>query len=60
MYNGKELQRYTTSLEKGVQATINAPSVPGYTADPSSKTVKPGDTEAENTVTSTIPRTMAM
>lgn len=51
MYNGKELQSYTTSLEKGVQATINAPSVPGYTADPSSKTVKPGDTEAENTVT---------
>ena len=51
MYNGQPLQSYTTSLEKGVPATINAPSVPGYTADPSSKTVKPGDTEAENTVT---------
>ena len=51
MYNGQPLQSYTTSLEKGVPATINAPSVPGYTAGPSSKTVKPGDTEAENTVT---------
>ena len=51
MYNDTELQSYTTSLEKGITATINAPSVPGYTADPSSKTVKPGDTEAENTVT---------
>lgn len=51
MYNSTELQSYTTSLEKGITATINAPSVPGYTADPSIKTVKPGDTEAENTVT---------
>lgn len=51
MYNDTELQSYTTSLEKGITATINAPSVPGYTAAPSSKTVKPGDTEAENTVT---------
>lgn len=50
MYKGTELQSYTTSLEKGVSATINAPSVPGYTADASSKTVKPGDTEAANTV----------
>lgn len=53
MYNGTELQSYTTSLEKGVQATINAPSVPGYTADPSIKTVKPGDDPTANTVTFT-------
>lgn len=53
MYNRKELQSYTTSLEKGVQATINAPSVPGYTADAPSKTVKPGDAPAANTVTFT-------
>ena len=51
MYNGQPLQSYTTSLEKGIEATINAPSVPGYTADKASKPVKPGDTEAENTVT---------
>lgn len=50
MYNGKELHSYTTPLEKGIEATINAPSVPGYTADKASKPVKPGDTEAENTV----------
>lgn len=50
MYNGQPLQSYTTSLEKGVQATINAPSVPGYTADPSIKTVKPGDDPTANTV----------
>lgn len=53
MYNGTELQSYTTSLEKGITATINAPSVPGYTADPSSKTVKPGDAPTANTVTFT-------
>lgn len=53
MYNGTELQSYTTSLEKGITATINAPSVPGYTADPSIKTVKPGDDPAANTVTFT-------
>ena len=53
MYNKKELQSYTTSLEKGVQATINAPSVTGYTADAPSKTVKPGDAPAANTVTFT-------
>lgn len=53
MYNGTELQSYTTSLEKGVQATINAPSVAGYTADKASKPVTPGDTEAANTVTFT-------
>ena len=51
MYNGQPLQSYTTSLEKDVQATINAPSVPGYTADAPNKPVRPGDTEAENTVT---------
>ena len=51
MYNGQPLQSYTTSLEKGIEATINAPSVPGYTADKASKPVKPGDTETENTVT---------
>lgn len=50
MYNGTELQSYTTSLEKGITATINAPSVPGYTADPSIKTVKPGDDPTANTV----------
>ena len=53
MYNSQPLQSYTTSLEKGVPATINAPSVPGYTADPSSKTVKPGDAPTANTVTFT-------
>ena len=53
MYNREVLQSYTTSLEKGITATINAPSVPGYTADAPNKTVKPGDTEAENTVTFT-------
>ena len=53
MYNGTELQSYTTSLEKGITATINAPSVPGYTADPSIKTVKPGDALTANTVTFT-------
>ena len=53
MYNGTELQSYTTSLEKGITATINAPSVPGYTADPSIKTVKPGDDPTANTVTFT-------
>ena len=51
MYNGEVLQSYTTSLEKGITATINAPSVAGYTADKASKPVTPGDTEAENTVT---------
>ena len=53
MYNGTELQSYTTSLEKGITATINAPSVPGYTADPSIQTVKPGDGTTANTVTFT-------
>lgn len=43
MYNGKELQSYTTSLEKGVQTTINAPSIEGYSAKPQSQTVTPGD-----------------
>ena len=48
MYNGTELQSYTTSLEKGVQATINAPSVPGYTAREQNKQLTPnGDTEVE-------------
>ena len=48
MYNGKTLQSYTTSLEKGVQATINAPSVPGYTAKEQNKQLTPnGDTEVE-------------
>ena len=51
VYNGEVLQSYTTSLEKDVQATINAPSVPGYTADAPSKTVKPGDAPTANTVT---------
>ena len=50
MYNGQPLQSYTTSLEKGVPATINAPSIEGYTAKPAIQTVIPGDTEAENTV----------
>lgn len=53
MYNKKELQSYTTSLEKGITATITAPSVTGYTADAPSKTVKPGDDPAANTVTFT-------
>lgn len=53
MYNKKELQSYTTSLEKGITATITAPSIPGYTADAPSKTVKPGDDPAANTVTFT-------
>lgn len=48
MYNGKELQSYTTSLEKDVLATINAPSVPGYTAKEQNKQLTPnGDTEVE-------------
>ena len=48
MYNRKELQSYTTSLEKGVQATINAPSVPGYTAKEQNKQLTPnGDTVVE-------------
>ena len=48
MYNGQPLQSYTTSLEKGVQATINAPSVPGYTAKKQNKQLTPnGDTEVE-------------
>lgn len=48
MYNGQPLQSYTTSLEKGVQATINAPSVPGYTARDQNKQLTPnGDTEVE-------------
>lgn len=48
MYNGQPLQSYTTSLEKGVQATINAPSVPGYTAKRQNKQLTPnGDTEVE-------------
>ena len=48
MYNGQPLQSYTTSLEKGVQATINAPSVPGYTAKEQNKQLTPnGDTEVE-------------
>lgn len=48
MYNSQPLQSYTTSLEKGVQATINAPSVPGYTAKEQNKQLNPkGDTEVE-------------
>lgn len=48
MYNSQPLQSYTTSLEKGVQATINAPSVPGYTAKEQNKQLTPnGDTEVE-------------
>ena len=48
MYNGTELQSYTTSLEKGITATINAPSVPGYTAREQNKQLNPkGDTEVE-------------
>ena len=53
MYNSTELQSYTTSLEKGVQATINAPSIEGYSAKPQSQTVTPGDDPAANTVTFT-------
>lgn len=53
MYNGKELQSYTTSLEKGVQATINAPSIEGYSAKPQNQTVTPGDDPTANTVTFT-------
>lgn len=53
MYNKEVLQSYTTSLEKGVPATVNAPSVTGYTADAPSKTVTPGDDPAANTVTFT-------
>lgn len=48
MYNGQPFQSYTTSLEKDVQATINAPSVPGYTAKEQNKQLTPnGDTEVE-------------
>lgn len=48
MYNSQPLQSYTTSLEKGVPATINAPSVPGYTATEQNKQLTPnGDTEVE-------------
>lgn len=50
MYNSQPLQSYTTSLEKGVQATINAPSVPGYTADAPNKLITPGDDPTANTV----------
>ena len=53
MYNSQPLQSYTTSLEKGVPATINAPSVPGYTADAPDKPITPGDDPAANTVTFT-------
>lgn len=53
MYNGKEIQSYTLPLEKGVTTAVNAPSVTGYTADASSKTVTPGDDSAANTVTFT-------
>ena len=53
MYNGTELQSYTTSLEKGVQATINAPSVPGYTANDPNNPITPGDDPTANTVTFT-------
>ena len=53
MYNGKELQSYTTSLEKGVPTTINAPSIEGYSAKPQNQTVTPGDDPAANTVTFT-------
>lgn len=53
MYNDTELQSYTTSLEKGVPATINAPSVPGYTADAPNKPITPGDAPTANTVTFT-------
>lgn len=48
VYNREVLQSYTTSLEKGVPATINAPSVPGYTAKEPNKQLTPnGDTEVE-------------
>lgn len=48
MYNGQPLQSYTTSLEKGVPATINAPSVPGYTANEQNRQLTPSDdTEVE-------------
>lgn len=48
MYNSQPLQSYTTSLEKGVPTTINAPSVPGYTAKKQNKQLNPkGDTEVE-------------
>lgn len=53
MYNSQPLQSYTTSLEKGVPATINAPSVPGYTADAPNKPITPGDDPTANTVTFT-------
>lgn len=53
MYNSQPLQSYTTSLEKGVPATINAPSVPGYTADAPNKPITPGDAPTANTVTFT-------
>lgn len=53
VYNREVLQSYTTSLEKGVQVKINAPSVIGYTAVDQSKTVTPGDDPAANTVTFT-------
>lgn len=53
MYNDQPLQSYTTSLEKGVQTTINAPSIEGYSAKPQSQPVTPGDDPAANTVTFT-------
>lgn len=43
MYNGKELQSTTISLEKGVQMTVSAPSIEGYTADEASQTYTPVD-----------------
>lgn len=49
MYNGKELQSTTISLEKGVQMTVSAPSIEGYTADEASQTYTPVD--GANTIT---------
>ena len=39
MYNNVLMQSYTTQVEKNVKTTVQAPSIPGYTAEPPSKDV---------------------
>ena len=47
MYNGQVKNTSTRSLERGVQASITAPTIAGYTATETAKTITPSDTDNE-------------
>lgn len=52
VYNGKT-HSSTISLEKGIAATVTAPTIDGYTATETTKTITPSDTDKTVTFTYT-------